>query len=438
MLKRLFISVLLLCALATDLRAESAVWSVQPKYDLLTSFSSILYKAKQGGRVGIIDRNGMEVVPMTADSITDLRDGFALVLNREDGKFRLAAIVSTYGAVNKVSGRMYVDDFAFFSEDMLPVMNEKGKYGFVDTSGVLKIEYQYGAAHPFCEGLAAVSKAKKGSTNLFGAKKKGKFFYIDKGGNPVSLQDEIGDVYLASSFKNGEAWVINTKEKCFVIKKDGSVKRFVNNKTELSFDDKYAVVEGGGKAEEQGKPAMAASGIVPYMEKGFYGYKSGRRMVLPAQFVSAEPFVDGYAIVQAPIGYGALRLINGEVKCKKEKSESLGDTSEVTFAVDLPDGMKEGTLSMRCKSPNGVVSTAEGNGSGSSWDFTFEVPKGKNSFTLIFSCDKGDLEVWNSSDTNAAKPSKQENQPSAKPSKGGRGNGSSKPAKKKKKTGKFA
>lgn len=402
MKERFFLYFLLLCIVPFEVNAESAKWTISPRYSNIIDFGKGLYKVKSGNKFGVLDKSGKEVVPITADSITNPSEGYSLILKGEDDKLRLTAIMNAYGVLTKVNESWYVDEFPFFSDGLLPVCTKKGKYGFIDVNGKVCIDFAYGSVHPFCEGKAAVSKGKGiagTALKLLGIKKKEKVFYIDKSGNVLDLASDIGDIYLATSFSDDEALVINMNDKRFVINKEGKALRIESPTTILDFNDKYALRK-KGEEESQGVNDHIGNGPKPYNEEGYYGYRYNGQVVLPPQFIYAEPFNDGYAIAIAPTGYGLLQLINADIQYRWEKGTEDApdkDMKSLNWVMKMPDEWGNGIFEMRCKSGNGVETKAQGEKDGSSWNFSFVVPSGNNVYSLVGKDSNGELTLWSSS-----------------------------------------
>lgn len=400
---RCLLYVTLLCVMPYVAYAESARWAIKPQYTSIVNFGEDFFKVKSGGKTGILDKNGNIVVSVSADSITDPVEGYSLVLNLEKDMLKLVGILDSYGKVKKINEDWYVGDFPFFSESKLPVCNKSGKYGFIDTSGRLVIKFRYGSVHPFCEGYAAVSKGKSlieegiGSVvKLFGSKKKDKVFYVNNLGIPLDLQSDIGDVYLATSFRGGKALVINMNEKRCVIDTSGRLVSFEDSNKPLVFDDKYALADTDDADGRVVKTVtLTANGPVPYARDGLYGYKYNGRVILPAQFVSADSFHDGFAIVRTAVGAGVLRLAMGDFQCVRNAgTDKVTDSSQesVNYVVYVPEEWKDGVFEMRCKGSNGMEYKSVGTNKDGYLHFPFTLPKGMNKCDLVDT--QSNLVLW--------------------------------------------
>lgn len=185
--------------------------------DFIDGFAAVNLGAKQtptyelsGGKWGLIDKSGKEVVPFIYDRIYENKNGFAIVANgkypnekkgliKADGKVILPV---EFNDIKMLNGRLiakkefggpyalfemdgnkitdfkwyFSDAFADFCDGLIAVrelVNGKlGKTGVIDLNGVLKIPYSYDIIGNFKEGLAQVA-----SNNKYGA--------IDKNGKVV-------------------------------------------------------------------------------------------------------------------------------------------------------------------------------------------------------------------------------------------------------------
>lgn len=304
--KLLLISALAAGTFAPAASAETAKWVIEPKYDEVTQFSSGFYKAKNGNRTTIYNRDG-DVLLASVDSVTPFTEGLALVLsNSHSGQMQLRSILHEDGSVVGIAGEdVFVKDYPFFSEGLLPVTNAKGKAGYMDANGIMVLPFKYSNPHPFSNGLAAVSKGKGilskaiglvGMSDIIGSEK---VFYINKAGAELKLPKMIGDIYFGSTFKDGEALVVNKERQYCIINTGGMLVRIEQN-IKLNLDRRNALAD----EDDEEKPATPAAkprpdGPTPFGEGQLYGYRKGTEIVLPVQFTSAEPFVAKRAIARA-------------------------------------------------------------------------------------------------------------------------------------------
>jgi len=448
MTKKLF-SIFLLaltCIPTLESKAETALWLIEPVYSSITCMGNDFFKVKSGGRTGVFNKEGKEVVPAFADSITNFSEGCALVLKISDAKFRLTGILHEDGTLTTIPSEKewYVGEYAFFSDGLLPVCTKKGKYGFIDAEGKEKIDFEYGSVRPFCEGLAAVSKGKnlvEQGLALLGSKKKSQMFYIEKNGVPLSLPAEVGTISIATSFRFGEALVINSEGKRFIIDNSGRLVRMESGSRPLVFNDKYVVVQEGEEEEVAHSPLKTSTnGPAIFSKNELYGYfLSEGQVVLPAQFTIAKPFYEGCAIAQSSTGYGVLKLENGTVACSLQK-DSGGKT--VTCTASLPISFSDASYDIECTDADGISLRMPANASNNGHSLKASFPSSKDSreYRLIMKGTHSELILWSET-----WPAKEDVKPSSEHktksgTRGKKGGNGKKPfkTKEKKKEGQFA
>lgn len=348
--KCLLMSAALSLFVAGGLRAQSVRWSVSPSYDDIQQVSEQLYRVTMAKGIGLVTADGKVVIdPGQADKITDFSDGIAIALKAEKPYYRLVGIIFEDGNSLFPPGEYYVDNYPFFSEGMLPVLNKKGQYGFMDKEGGLAIDCKYSSARPFCQGYAVVGtdpSIKIGSWSPIESKEL--FTYIDQNGIELSLDRALGKIYFGSSFYNDEATVKTKKGVFCTIGLNGQVKE-MDVKPNLKFDWKYRL------SDETDPESFEASAVIngptTFQENGKYGFAKGSRRILSAQFEKATPFYDRYAVAKLPNGpYGILELIDRSIICSLERG-SL-DVSEkgkecVRVVVNLPEAFKDDEVFLR-------------------------------------------------------------------------------------------
>lgn len=400
----ILISALAVGAFVPGASAETAKWVVKPVYKSVTRMSDDLYKVKSNSKSAVMDREGRTVIS-SADSITPFSEGMALVLNYgTEGRMRLDRILRTDKSTVTVGDEVYVDQFPFFSEGLLPVFNKGGKAGYMNENGVMAVPFKYSNPHPFSNGLAAVSKAKNmfqkaasavtaavGAEDIMG---KDKVFYINALGGELKLPKEIGDIYFGSTFKDGEALVLNKQRQYCIISPRGQLLRIEPSVT-LRFDERYALTD-IDETNARATPRRTEGPDV-FSEGKLLGYRHGSRIIIPAQFTVAEPFDRGQAIASRLGGSGVLALVDGNVSVSMKKG-SLAPTSSDVESVDLevvlPKGLSGEEIQVEvADKDNNIVSkiTDADDGSGRHV-VALMLPKGKRTVHVR----AGNLEVWNS------------------------------------------
>lgn len=399
-IKLLLILTILCIGLPETTQAQTAYWAVPATYVRITPFSEVLYKATTYSEMVLVDGLGSTLSETKADSITNLTNGYALILTSSDGKYRIKGIVDHYGKVTPVTTELYAGYYAFFSEDKCPVYNKKGKYGFMDTHGKLVVPCDYVTVHPFKEGLASVGKAKGGfkglmqkAANAISSDVKidvGPSTYIDSKGVSISFQNEIGTPYVASSFKNGQAFVRNKEGKSFFIDRLGKILTMDPN-VNLVFDDYFALVDDEANAERTNLPFPLSynSAYSLFTEKGVLGYKKSGKVVVPAQFDEASLIYLNNGVVKLKGKYGLIGLDDSSVSCEVEEKDD-----DLEAVVTLPKVWENKIVNL-VRISDGDRSTFVLTGSSSSRTLNVKVSNGQN---VAYELESEGIIIWRSTD----------------------------------------
>jgi TonB family protein len=119
------------------------------KYDAFGSFDKGLARVEKGGKVGLIDKTGKEIVPCIYNETSGFSEGFATI--KKDGKW---GFIDTTG---KEAVPCSYDNAGGYSEG-LACVEKNGKWGFIDKTGKEVIPCSYEMVNDFSEGLARVQK----------------------------------------------------------------------------------------------------------------------------------------------------------------------------------------------------------------------------------------------------------------------------------------
>ena len=220
-----------------SVKAQLYDWALRPTLKSIDLYADNAYKVKDSNnKCWLLNDEGYKVYDplmenaysLKYDSITPIIRGYGLLLNFDQSKlgWRLAGV---YNANNQSiknfseKEKFYVDEYAFFSENLLPVRKDNKKYGYITPDGVQVTKFTYESAMPFNEGKAAVSKNKDKLTQfllkgLFNGYSYGNYTYIDYSGNEVPISPAAGKkIILSTTFMDGEATVISSTGQCFRI-----------------------------------------------------------------------------------------------------------------------------------------------------------------------------------------------------------------------------
>lgn len=191
-------------------------------------------------------------------------------------------------------------------------------------------------------------------------------------------------------------------------KKKGDILAIIDqNGTSIMTDEAVAEVINLFKSKKKDKSVNSklsnrkfeADGPQTFTEKKLVGYKSGEKTVLPPQFISAQPFVGGYAIAQTETGCGILKLVPQSFTCKQTNAvldAGMENTTHTSSLAANPDA----TLKIKCVDSTGMTFENEGVKKGNSVLYELSTFKERRTFTIIANDDKGSLVLWNSNFSN--------------------------------------
>lgn len=297
------ILVLLLSFIPLVANSQSIIWQLKPSdYTSITRFGPNLYQVTKGGRKGLIQSNGDVVVPLGYDLITDFYEHKALVLKNEDGKERVLGVLTDEGQYISFSGSFYtLAGQGFYSDGMLSVADAKGLPGYLNERGVAVLGFNgsWDRIKPFTEGYAAVFKNKK-------------YMLIDKEGHKANFIIGIGEVYGGRNVYKGKAYIYDDNGKFYTY--DVSTRQCKPCKAPTKSQQSdylycFTEVTGRGKTPQYSKLSVGQTGLMPVQNGDLYGYREADKILLPAQFTSATPFVDNLAVVNLQGQYGILKLV---------------------------------------------------------------------------------------------------------------------------------
>ncbi len=186
---------LILVLLFPVLGSYSQKW--EKNYDFVDNCVCGLSKVKKDGKVGYVNKEGVEIIKLQYDDGLTFNEGYAAVM--KDSKW---GFLDSTGKI--ITAPVYSDALSFNSG--LAAVSKNNVYGYINTSGEVAIPFEFSNARSFSEGLAPAANAKK----YWG--------FIDVKGNWV-----IKPVYdFTDCFEKGEARVMKG-EKILYIDKNNKV-----------------------------------------------------------------------------------------------------------------------------------------------------------------------------------------------------------------------
>ena len=202
---------------------------IEPKFDVASRFSAGLAAVRIGdntAKYGFIDKRGKYIVGKKFDSAEVFADGFALVRIGDEHSF-----IDKTGA--KLADRVFANSTRSFSEGLASVEDPKsGLFGYIDSRGIDVVPPQFRSTMPFSDGRAVVSNSK------------GRYGYVDKSGKLVI--EFRYDYDGVEAFCDGLA-AVKADEKWGFIDKEGQTKIRPQFDGATFFRDGWAVVSIGKK-----------------------------------------------------------------------------------------------------------------------------------------------------------------------------------------------
>lgn len=231
---KVFAGVLLAC-LSSSMHAQIAKWLVQPTYDHIEMIDGGLLKVNSDGKVGLLNKNGKELLSAEFDSITSFKEDRALLF--KNGAFY--GIIDKQGHVTSLFEKGYelpYDANHYSSGLLLVTLNRQ--FFFLNKKGE-SVYGPYAKAYPFFDNHACVE------AYVDYQKKPNETFYdcINSDGTPFRLQEySKEDINFMSSFNNGKA-VIVLKKKFYVI--DAETFQLTPLSTDSTANKKSLVISDG-------------------------------------------------------------------------------------------------------------------------------------------------------------------------------------------------
>ncbi|MGE5474255.1 MAG: WG repeat-containing protein [Ignavibacteriales bacterium] len=189
---------------------------------------------------------------------------------------------------------------SFNDEGLSLVSNDNKKYGFIDSTGTLIVEYKYDdtSLFPF-EGFSDVEKD-------------GKWGFIDNKGKEITelKYDEVDSFKegVAAVKKNGKWGFIDRTGKEITELKYDEVNSFCEGTTVVRKEKNWMLINNAGKEVMQlnyDKVELSNDGVWIVSKNGKYGFiDSTGKEVIKLEYDSAECFQEGFSIVSKNRKYG--------------------------------------------------------------------------------------------------------------------------------------
>lgn len=266
-----------------------------PLYDEARYFSEGLAFVRIGEKTGYIDASGKRVIFKGGG---DFHDGLAVVTEKDDEY----------------------------------IMDAGEHWNYINTEGKVVLRTDFYRAHSFSEGLAAVMPDESGGA-----------VFIDKSGN-IAIDEEYG---YASDFQEGYAVVMIGQKWGFIDKKGEPLTNFGYDAARDFVDGKAAVLTGDrwGFIDKSGREIIPpqyddvgpfSEGLAKFKLGGKWGFVDafGNMRIGPA-FMYARSFSEGLAAVQDVNGLWGYIDESGSYRIKPQYEAAFGSENR-TMLVKRP------------------------------------------------------------------------------------------------------
>lgn len=299
-----------------------------------TTFSPDLFPVKSNDKWGFVDKEGKYIINAQFSKADYFSCGLALVANA-DGKYgfiddegnyiinaqyiaALPFIEDKACVISEGSSPKYINtkgelvfelatavEAGSFHDGLAKFKDEKGKWGYVDKEGTIKINAQFDDAQDFCNELAAVkTEGKEGAEGIWGYINTSGEYTINPQFNEASYF--IGDLACVS---NGKQYgYINKKGEYAINPQFDQAGWFLNGMAPVKGDKTWGFIDEKGKytINPQFSAALCfVSDLAPVSQDGKWGYVNAEgKYIVNSQFENASMFIGKLAIIESSDKYG--------------------------------------------------------------------------------------------------------------------------------------
>ncbi|MCI4670512.1 MAG: WG repeat-containing protein [Bacteroidia bacterium] len=284
-----------------------------------------LIYVKEGNKIGFINFNGKEIIPVEFDAVKSFSEDI-LPVNKGAIEKDYESVGGKWGFWNR-EGKEIIpikyEDAQIFREGLAPV-KLNGKYGFINLNDEVILDFKYEDAKPFREGFAAV-------------KIEGKWGFIDKKGNIVISPK----FHRVEDFDNGFSIVFHLITE-FEYEDDGY--RYKEEEGKYGLIDRSGLLKLDTIYDHIDKFENGFAKIELERKEGFIN--SDGEIAIPIQFDKVEKFSEGLAVVANfmlrdsyhDFGYQKEQIDSLEIELGK-LYEKIGDdfsTDDINMIINHP------------------------------------------------------------------------------------------------------
>lgn len=348
---------------SATVNAKIVTWSIHPKYEKLIRYYGDIYVFQQNGKWGLVQSGGKEILPANNDFITLFTNGYALAGINDGKKYLLKSIITQSGEVFVLSNKYYLSyNNQYISENKLVVMNDKGKYGYINPNGRIVVKCQFDHALPFKEGWAPI---KQGNYTKYISDK----YDINPSQGVLAVDFHYGDMTMSSCFSNGKAAVAYNRDFALI----GLNGQKIRKLSESEFKSLYKKNNAFLGSEINGFNEVTTYGVI--VENGKQGLKDGETMIVKPQFDAfISQYDDGNILTVINGKYGLVKLVDGNIDVatsfQGKDSDILnidrkGNPASITFDYTIPSDLNSLRILVDCGNGKYSDMTSQISGSGS-------------------------------------------------------------------------
>lgn len=266
----------------------------QPVFSSMGYFYNGIALVNKDGKCSYLNDSGKVLGDFNYLSATHFSEGLAFVVSPD----HIITCVDT--SLKPLFTLQDVDHAEIFSCGMAAV-HKDGKYGYIDKSGKIIIDFQYDVVAEFSENIAAVGSYASGSdTGIVN------WFYIDRSGNKL-----FEDIFISAlPFHEGKAavqkedkmyWVDTLGKKLFNAEFD-ECRSFSVGYATFRSDEKWGIMQGNGKILlEPSYPFIGncSESLFPFsLGPEAFGYLDTLGIIkIQPKYKAASAFRNGFAYV---------------------------------------------------------------------------------------------------------------------------------------------
>lgn len=378
--------------LGMTISAQSVSWVVKPgMYDAITHYTSTLFKVSKDGRLGVINAEGREVVPVECSEITDFYEGYALALVNDRGQHRVLGILSDSGDYASVSdGRYYtMPNQEFVSEGFVTVINDSRYAAFMNVHGVVeKVLEDAVGFWPFSGGYALVEEDDD-------------YYFLDKNlrRNDIAIETNYEFTYATNTYNN-EAYIW-VEDKCY--KYNVATGKNTRVKDTSRFEDApldylgcYRSVTGRTNVPYDTKKTSSPL-FKSIRQEGKYGFERNGETLLSCQLEEVGDICGDVAVIRLDGRAGMLKMNPSSESFAVVTSKSIfdyykGEEKELlhTFSLTLPAEWRNAQLAVSLTNADGGRFALEGKDG----IYTFKTAELTGDMTYNVEVESEGLKLW--------------------------------------------